>query len=213
MSRGEDGGPQPWPLWLAVGTLVFALLDVGHAAGLFTSSWLDPDREGTFPAAFSALLLAYAAMLARSLEIATAARGRRVWRIMSIVFACMAIDEVLTIHEKLERSIGIDWQVLYLPLILGGAGAGLYIVHLLRRDRLACGAWAAGGAAWAASQWLEKLQWSGDVQVAGYVPMMVGEEILEMAGSLLLGIGMIVAHRAAVAGVRARPDGSAVPAE
>jgi hypothetical protein len=37
----------------------------------------------------------------------------------------MAADDLLTVHEELEQTTGINWQVLYLPaFVIGAATAG-----------------------------------------------------------------------------------------
>ncbi len=46
----------------------------------------------------------------------------------------MAADEALTVHEELERRFGIDWQILYAPVILAG---GLALAHVVHRTPLA----------------------------------------------------------------------------
>ncbi len=179
----------------AAATSVVALLAIAYVNGLVPSRWFHPDDERNLPAFFSGVLLAVAAVLARLLFTASAGpRWRDPWWLMSGFLAFMAADEILSLHEKAERFTAVDWQTLYAPVMLLGAVGGLRTLVALVHGGVGYVAYAAGGVAWVASQTLEKLQWvGGSTKKPHYVPMMVGEEVLEMAGSLLLGIGMFLA--------------------
>jgi hypothetical protein len=53
-----------------------------------------------------------------------------------------------------------------------------------------------GAAAWLVAQGLEFAQWdAGDREVAAYEPMMVGEELLEMLGSLTFWLALALVVR------------------
>jgi vacuolar-type H+-ATPase subunit I/STV1 len=116
---------------------------------------------------------------------------------MGAVFAFMALDEVWTIHERLEGWTGMDWQIAYVPIAVG---AGLLVVVAFRdlaAIRGAAGLFVAGGAAWLAAQVLEALQWAGDV--LEHEGMIVPEEVLELVGSSLFGLASLVVLRRVVA--------------
>ena len=145
---------------------------------------IDLDGEANVPALWSGALLVAAAASARATAGADSRGARWPWWPLALLFLFMAADEVLRVHEWLERLTELDWQVLYLPVMAAAAAAALTAVLRLRESpRLVAGLLAAG-AAWMLAQVLEALQWDDDRQVSGYGKLMVGEEILEMAGSL-----------------------------
>lgn len=151
------------------------------------------DGERTYPPLFSAALLLTAAALALALAVvsdfARAALG-----CLAVLFAFMAIDEWQGIHEFLEARSGIDWQVLYIPIILAGAAAFLAVIRRVSREgKPGGGAMLAGAAAWGFSQLLEAIQWRvfGGEESDVYAPLMITEEIGEMVGSLLFVFGLL----------------------
>ena len=98
----------------------------------------------------------------------------------------MGADEFAYLHERAETRTGVDWQLLYLPVVAVG---GLAWLLVLRRwgARSRPGALLVGGAAgWFVAQVLEKLEYGpGDVMVDGYLLLATVEEVLEDVGSLL----------------------------
>lgn len=146
--------------------------------------WVDLDRELNLPMLFSAFLLAANGWLVYLLV--RAGRLKRAVLGLAVFFVFMAFDEMLKIHETLEKWTGIDWQILYLPLVLA-AGIG-WLFLWLKGDWPARLLWTGGAACWVLAQGLEAIQWGGfegDQRVDGYMVMMVAEELLEMAGSSL----------------------------
>lgn len=157
------------------------------------SRWFDLDGEYNLPALWSSVLLLAAGGLA-----ALVAR-RPGWRVVAglgLLFGFMGFDEAVAIHERLEALTGIDWEVLYAPVVAVGAVAWLTVWRRARSVVWARSALVAGSAAWAVAQFLEKVQWHGDVQAAHYELMMVPEELLEMTGSLLFLAGVVLVARA-----------------
>jgi hypothetical protein len=145
-----------------------------------------------FPALFSGALLFVAAGLAFD---ASAKSERRLWAPLGAFFAFMGTDELMTIHEKLEHSVGIDWQILYLPIV---AVLGLIWLSALRRmwehhsERLL---WLGGAVAWIVAQMLELVaNVGGDHWIPLTGEMVWVEEVLEMTGSsmFLLGVYLLV---------------------
>jgi hypothetical protein len=161
----------------------------------------DLDAEVRFAALWSAALLVGAAAAA---WVAAGVAGVGALRFFGAFLLFMAVDEFFEIHEILEKELDVDWQLLYLPVVVAGGVAFLLSAARLRAQGhgRAVGLLVAGAVCWLLSQVLEKLQWNGDVQVDGYEPMSTAEELLEMGGSLLFGLAML----AVVRSVAARSD-------
>jgi hypothetical protein len=151
------------------------------------------DNEFNVPAIFSAALDLGAAIGAEALRRRT---GRNVLLGLVILFAFMAGDEFAGLHEHLEGWTGVDWMTLYAPVFVIAAIAWLAVMRSIgdARFRLCM---LGGAACWAIAQVLEALQWNVDVKVAHYNMYMVPEELLEMTGSALFLLGMLLALRAA----------------
>jgi hypothetical protein len=98
----------------------------------------------------------------------------------------MAGDEALALHERLEAATGVDWQLLYLPIVLAGAAGSLAVLRRERSELARWVPWVGGAAAWGVAQAREFAEFdSADVPRNGYGLMVVAEELLEMTGSLL----------------------------
>lgn len=148
------------------------------------------DEEVNAPAAFSTGLLLVAgglALVAASGRATPGPRGRvaigrRSALAFSALFVLMAVDEGAQAHESLERLTGVDWQILYAPVMLGAAVVWLIVVRQLSGERRARSLLIGGAAAWGLAQTFEALQWNGDEVIAW---MIIPEEMLEMVGSTL----------------------------
>ncbi|QJD30788.1 hypothetical protein [Methylococcus geothermalis] len=179
---------------IAFGNMVFLLFGtilllglVGVFADLRPGTWLkyfDLDREYTVPTLFSGGLL-----LAAAWESFRAASSRRLdaWAFaLAALFFEMGFDELLMIHERIEQAVGVDWQILYLP-VMAFAGIGWLFLFAQLPDRWQKRLWAAGAGAWAASQLLEAAEWGwgaeSEIPLAGYLYLVPVEELLEMSGS------------------------------
>lgn len=165
---------------------------------------LDLDGDWTLPAAFSALLLACAGLCACAVGRRRVFDLRGSAYLLGALFVLMGFDEAFQFHERLESATGVDWQLLYLPLILACGTAWLIVARALGRLRSAQVLMVLGGLAWLAAQVLEQVQWDGNVQVAGYEAMMVVEETLEMGGSalFLLALYMVLRRDSSAAAVQ-----------
>lgn len=170
-----------------LGVLGVAEVKTGHPLEAFNL-----DHEYTVPATFSALLDLGAAVGAEALRRRT---GRNVLFGLVVLFAFMALDEYASIHEHLERLTGIDWLKLYTPIFLYAAVAWVAVLNAFR-DKLFWLCMVGGAAAWSIAQVFELLEWKGNVKQPHYYAMMVPEELLEMAGSGLFLLGMLIALRA-----------------
>ena len=171
---------------------------------------LDLGHELTIPAAVSGGLLAAAALAAfivARLGLRDGFGGVSAVALGSF-FVLMALDEMLYLHERLETVTGIDWQILYLPLVLVGAVAWLAMIRRLWSHPLAAALFASGAAAWLASQVFEAVQWDGDVLV--YRWMNVPEELLEMTGSALFALGLLSGLQASLRAADGRPGSAAI---
>jgi hypothetical protein len=109
----------------------------------------------------------------------------------------MAVDEYEALHETIEHRTGIDWQVLYLPLLAVIALAWLGTLQSLSDVPFAQAMLVAGAGLWIAAQVLEHFEWTGDgsIPVRWYTPMMIVEEIGEMLGTLAFGTALLAALR------------------
>ena len=112
---------------------------------------------------------------------------------LALFLAFFSLDELLSFHERLESFTGIDWQKLYLPVGALGALIGLGVLLQVRRDLRVVATLLAAGAAWFVAQVFEAIQWKGDKLV---VPWLIyPEELLEMTGSALFGVAMLMVLR------------------
>jgi hypothetical protein len=156
-----------------------------------TWSLANLDSETSAATFFSATLLWAAAAGWVLVAIVTSDRRKATWT-WAVILIFLAIDEGNAIHEKLERWSGIDWQVLYIPLLFA---AGLTAWNLVRGRHLdtATRAFVATAAAWAITLLLELIQnWGGEpIADAVYDPTMVAEETLEMVGATLMAIAAL----------------------
>ena len=161
------------------------------------------DSEAAYATGFSSALLGVAA-LGGFLAYRAGTAGH--WGLVfAAVLGFAAIDDGSAIHERLERALALDWQVLYAPLLAFGAVA-LAMVVRESRDGATRRWYVAGGAAWATALVLEAVAWWGGDAAAAYDPMMVGEEVLEMVGAACFVVAPLAAVRAADAlRGRARP--------
>lgn len=178
------------------GILVFVTLGILQRTLYPTWSAANLDSEGSAATWFAAGLL-WAAAISWFL-VAFAERPRRtVVFVWSGVIGLLALDEANAFHEALERSSGIDWQILYLPVLVL---AGLVWWRIMRGfEKTPIATLLVGGAtAWGVVLVLELVQnWGGPpVRAEIYDPTMITEEGLEMVGSTLTFLAGLAALRA-----------------
>jgi hypothetical protein len=216
---GERVDPRrlAWVLFGSIG--IMALVGILTEVAAPGNPWSDLDSEIhlqlpltastiAFPALWSGLILLGAALF----WWGVAARATiRVDRVLAGSFGSfmvlMALDELVTIHEHLQYWTHIDWMELYAPLVLlMGLATLALMVRLWPMDRTATLLMIGGGAAWAFAQFLELIQWDGDLaaehKVPAYVLLMIPEELLEASGSALFCLAGARAIRAIRAGER-----------
>ena len=182
---------------VVLGVAIAVLATLGAVVAWRPESGLtsfDLDGERNVPAIFSALLLLACAALV--LWLPRTVVSRPVAFVLSGVLTLASLDEATEIHEKLEQRLDVDWQLLYRPVFLAAVVVWSLLVAGLRRSGLGVRLVLASAGCWVASQLLEALQWEDEGPAPGYTWMMVTEETLEMAGSALLLVALLVVVRA-----------------
>jgi hypothetical protein len=95
----------------------------------------------------------------------------------------------------------MSWQVMYAPIALSAVIAWFVLLRSLPAGSTRQ-MWLGGAAAWFASQVIEAIQWDGNRLVHEWT--FVPEEMLEMTGSLLWGLSLLIVLRMA----RERSEGA-----
>jgi hypothetical protein len=98
----------------------------------------------------------------------------------------MGADELLMIHERLGALADVRWQILYLPIALGGGLlwlSALKRIWMFRSEQLL---WLGGAACWVLAQ-----PWEPMTGTIGFVGAGI-EEILEMCGSALFLLALLL---------------------
>lgn len=112
----------------------------------------------------------------------------------------MGIDELATIHERLQDWAGVDWQLLYLPVIALGAAFWLRLFAAFSITPIARAMWVGGAGAWVIAQVLERFEFNSQGEVNGLTAeLILAEEVGEMIGSSLLLLAILIFARHATA--------------
>ena len=182
---------------IAALTIVFGILGSIVYPGGGALRVFDLNKEQTFPATFSGLLLLGAgglALLNGVLRCPNMA-DRRWWLVLAGVFAFLGIDEMTALHEAVQDRVHVWGQATLIPIVIAGGVA--WWITLMRLGPgslpgrlliLAAGVWVLSQGVDAALN--EHYGWT-----------IVPEELLEMAGSAMFGLSMLVAAKE-VAGAR-----------
>lgn len=203
-ARGQRGRSARWiDAWSPFGALLaglavigaFGLGGVAYELDVYGTQQFDLDGEYKLSAVSSGALLLVAAALALGLRRRP---GFRPVVFLAALLAFMGLDEMAALHERFEDWLGIDWRLLYGPLVPAAAWAWLVVWRRVGDVHGARTAMGAGATAWVLAQTLELAQWTGDVRQANYATLMVLEEVGEMAGSLLLLVALLAVARSAV---------------
>ena len=185
--------------WGAISVALLAVPGLLTAAEVFKGWLFDYNLEHNVPSGLSAamLVMATVAALLWAELAAPTRRARHVGWLLAVLFLYMSGDEFLQFHEKLEHHIGIDWEVLYLPIMLGAAFGSFMLLTKYVNDRNARLVYLLGSAGWGIAAILEKFEYNAhDKEVNGFKLMMVLEENGELVGSMLLGIALLLALEA-----------------
>lgn len=183
-----------------LGVLGVLSVAVGSPFGIF-----DLNDERNLPAIYSTALWLSLAVLALVLGRLDPAPGLPpLWLGLAVLFAFVSADELGEIHERLERIIGIDWQILYLPIALLAFVLWLFVARRLRRIGAGFGLLLFGTLCGTASQVAEAVEYGpDDERIAAFDELVVFEELLEMVGALLIGLALLTALQALYRGARA----------
>ena len=181
------------------GAFVLVLVVTAAGSPLLWEPWprLHLDREGGVPAFVSASLLVLAGVLSvlacfgRPPRVAPAAVGAG----LAVLFGFMAVDEWAHLHERLQGAGGLDWPIVYLPVMLVAGAMWLFMLRQLPRGPAAV-SWCAGAGAWATATFLEQFLYGpNDEQIA---LTMTIEEMFELAGSAAFAVALLTAIRSVV---------------
>ena len=186
-----------------IGIAVFVVVGILQRVAFPDWGLANLDSEVSLATRFSSGLLWAGALWWVMVALTVRPRSVALWA-WSLIMAWLALDEGSAVHEQLERWSGIDWQILYLPVMGLAAVVWLALVRRYRLDRGVVVLLVAAAAAWGTALMLELVQnWGGEpVQAAIYNPTMIAEEALEMIGSAVLLRAAILALQIAT---RARP--------
>ena len=158
----------------------------------------DLDGERNVPAIYSAALLFSVAVLALLVGRLDPAPGLPyLWVALSALFVFVSADEFGEIHERLERILGIDWQILYSPIAVVALVLWVFVARRLRQ--IGAGFWllVVGTVCGIVSQVAEAVEYGpGDERIAAFNELMVFEELLEMVQALLIGLALLTALQA-----------------
>ena len=155
----------------------------------------DLNKEQTFPATFSGLLLLGAGFMALLNGVVRCPdpRDRVWWLVLAGVFAFLGVDEIAALHEAIQDRVHVWGQATLTPIVIAGVAAWLIALTRLRSSPGAARLFVLGAAAWILSQGIdvalnESHGWT-----------VVPEELVEMAGSALFGVALLVAVREVLA--------------
>jgi hypothetical protein len=151
----------------------------------------DLNKEQTFPATFSGILLLGAGGLALLNGVVRCPNlaDRRWWLVLAGVFAFLGIDEITALHEAVQDRVHIWGQTTLIPIVIAGGIAWLITLKRLGPQSVAGRLLILAAATWAVSQGIDlelNERWGWTI---------VPEELLEMAGSTMFGLAMLVAVR------------------
>ena len=177
-----------------IGIAVFVVVGILQRVAFPDWGLANLDSEVSLATRFSSGLLWAGALWWVMVALTVRPRSVALWA-WSLIMAWLALDEGSAVHEQLERWSGIDWQILYLPVMGLAAVVWLALVRRYRLDRGVVVLLVAAAAAWGTALMLELVQnWGGEpVQAAIYNPTMIAEEALEMIGSAVLLLAAILA--------------------
>ena len=155
----------------------------------------DLNKEQTFPATFSGALLLAAGGLAllNGLVRSRSASDRRWWIVLALVFAFLGLDEIAALHEAVQDRVHVWGQAVLAPIVVVGVYAWWVALRQLWKEPPAGMLFLAGAGAWITSQLID----AGLNEHWGWT--IVPEELLEMAGSALFGLALLVALQRLVA--------------
>ena len=130
--------------YLVIAMVFFAIVSTGVQISKyvfdFHSEWLDLfnlDRELNFPTWYSAFMIGFCALLLRIIATGKKQQGDRYtkdWRLLSVIFGFMAIDEIISLHEiliipEVSEALNLPW-FLHSMWVIPGI---LFVTWFIRR--------------------------------------------------------------------------------
>jgi hypothetical protein len=151
------------------------------------------DLEYTLPAFAAVILLLLAAALTAILANALGGRDKLILLALAGLLVASGFDDILELHDRAENATGIDWRILALPVV---AVAFVCLARTLQMlwELVSVRMLIAGAiAAWVGAQVLDFLAQS---ETSAAPAARITEEVLEMTGSGLFALAMLVAIQA-----------------
>ncbi len=182
-----------------VGIGVVIVLGIVQRVALPEWGFANLDSEASFATVFSSTLLWAVAFWWFLVAVTSRPRSLALW-IWWPVLAWLALDEGSAIHERVERWSGIDWQILYVPVMALAVVAWWGVLRRYRDQAPIAVPLIVVAVAWFIALALELVQnWGGaPIQSSIYDPTMILEEALEMVGGTALLVAAASALRRAV---------------
>ena len=130
--------------YLTIIAVFFAIISAGIQVSKYVfdyrKDWMDLfnlDRELNFPTWYSAFNLGFCALLLKIIALGKQQQGdrhARDWRLLSIIFGLLAIDEVVSIHEiliipEVSEALNLPWFLHSMWVIPGT----VFVVWFVRR--------------------------------------------------------------------------------
>ncbi|MEL6927653.1 MAG: hypothetical protein AAFO95_03345 [Cyanobacteria bacterium J06600_6] len=201
--------------YLMMGVVFFTLIGIGIQICKYVFDYKDEwmklfnlDRELNFPTWYSALMLVSCSALLRIIAIAKKQQSDRYtkdWRLLSVIFSWLAIDEVVSIHEiliipELSEALNLPWFLHSAWVIPGiifviwfGRRYSKFVRHLPPKSQqhfVLAGCLYVGGALvleMIGSHFAESMS----QQHIAYALIVVLEEFLEMTGIVIFIYGLL----------------------
>jgi hypothetical protein len=155
------------------------------------------DGEFDLPVLFNGVMQCAAGAIAILLAAESAARDRVVLAVLGAFFIFMGVDDMFIVHEHVHSWTGVHWQIVYLPFVAVGAWAWGHTILSWGVRSTASRLLIAGAACWGVAQVLELAQWDDENSVETIVPLMIVEEVLEMAGAVAFAVALLIVVRKA----------------
>ena len=176
---------------LAILAVAFGILGAIVYPGGGDLRAFDLNKEQTFPATFSGVLLLAAGGLAllNGLVRSETASGRRWWIVLALVFAFLGLDEIAALHEAVQDRVHVWGQAVLMPVVIVGVYAWWKALVTMWAEPPAGQLFLLGAGAWILSQGIDAAlneHWGWTI---------VPEELFEMAGSALFALALLVALR------------------
>lgn len=143
--------------YLIMGIIFFTVVSTGIQICKYVFDYRDEwmqllnmDRELNFPTWYSALMLGFCSLLLRFIARGKKQQGDRYtqdWRLLSVIFTLMAIDEVVSIHEiliipEVSEALNLPWFLHSMWVIPGivfvvwfGNRYRQFVLHLPAKSR------------------------------------------------------------------------------